>query len=49
MLYTSELKNKVSFTYIGNLPKKFNFENSGYIPPLSGMELQLTKKMEIYP
>ena len=49
MLYTSELKNKVSFTYIGNLPKKFNFENSVYIPPLSGMELaNELRKYDIY-
>ena len=34
-----EWKNKIEFTYIGNLPKKFKFQNSNHIDPLSGVEL----------
>ena len=28
LLSTSEWKNKIEFTYIGNLPKGFNFKNA---------------------
>ena len=30
---------KREFTYVGNLPKNFNFKNSNYISPLDGLEL----------
>ena len=32
-------KDKIEFNYIGNLPKKFKFENANHIAPLSGNEL----------
>ena len=32
-------KDKIEFNYIGNLPKKFKFENANHIDPLSGTEL----------
>ena len=32
-------KDKIEFNYIGNLPKKFKFENANHIAPLSGTEL----------
>ncbi len=32
-------KNKIEFTYIGNLPKNYLFKNSHHISPLSGLEL----------
>tara|TARA_B100001996_G_scaffold140942_2_gene107171 strand:+ start:2180 stop:3220 length:1041 start_codon:yes stop_codon:yes gene_type:complete len=32
-------KNKIEFTYIGNLPNKFKFQNTKHISPLSGEEL----------
>ena len=40
---------KIEFSYIGNLPKKFNFINSKHIKPLSGMELSKElKKNNLY-
>ena len=42
-------KNKISFTYIGNIPKKFQFKNSEHISPMSGLELaKEIKKHHIY-
>lgn len=32
-------KDKIEFSYIGNVPKNFTFKNSTLIPPLSGFEL----------
>jgi len=32
-------KQKISFTYIGNIPKNFTFKNSNLVKPLSGSEL----------
>ena len=37
-------KDKIEFNYIGNLPKKFKFENANHIAPLSGNELANTIK-----
>ncbi len=34
LLSKENYRNKYSFTYIGNLPKKFKFKNSAYIEPL---------------
>lgn len=34
-----EFRKKFSFTYIGNLPKKFKFANSRHINPVQGIEL----------
>ncbi len=45
----TEWKNKIDFTYIGNLPKDFNFVNSNHIPPLSGQDLaNEIKKNHLY-
>jgi hypothetical protein len=49
LLYDSFWNEKIVFTYIGNLPKKFKFKNSNYIPPLSGKELaNELKKNNLY-
>ncbi len=48
MLERGQLDN-VDFTYIGNLPKKFNFKTAQYIEPLQGFELaEELKKHDIY-
>ncbi len=39
LISTDRWKNKISFTYIGNLPKDIKFKNSSVIKPLSGNEL----------
>ena len=39
LLGSEPWSNKFVFSYIGNLPKDFNFENTEYIKPLSGHEL----------
>ena len=39
MVGSEKWKGLIEFTYIGNLPKNFNFENSIHIEPLSGYEL----------
>tara|TARA_B100001057_G_scaffold500607_1_gene616628 strand:+ start:8766 stop:9833 length:1068 start_codon:yes stop_codon:yes gene_type:complete len=39
MMGSEEWKGLIEFTYIGNLPKNFKFENSIHIEPLSGLEL----------
>jgi len=39
LLGEKEFKEKYEFTYIGNLPKKFSFNNSNYVKPLAGKEL----------
>ncbi len=42
-------KEKIEFTYIGNLPKKFSFENSSVVAPLSGEALaKEIKKSHLY-
>ena len=42
-------KEKIEFTYIGNLPKKFSFENSNVVSPLSGEALaKEIKKNHLY-
>ena len=49
MLYNERWKNKIEFTYIGNLPKNFKFNNTEHIPPLSGKSLAFEiKKSHIY-
>ena len=43
------LKNKIEFTYIGNVDKNYQFENTKIIPPLSGLELASElKEHDIY-
>ena len=45
----AEWKNKLEFTYIGNIPQKANFKNSSIIKPLSGALLaDEIKKNHIY-
>jgi len=39
LLETRDWKDKLEFSYIGNLPKDFNFKNAKVIDPLSGKEL----------
>lgn len=39
MLNSKKWQGKIDFTYIGNLPKRFKFENARYIYPLSGHQL----------
>ena len=49
LISSTKWKNKISFTYIGNLPKKFKFENTKVIMPLSGKNLaEAIKKNHIY-
>jgi len=38
-LNESTLKNKIEFTYIGNIDEKYKFNNTKILPPLSGLEL----------
>jgi hypothetical protein len=33
---TAEWRDRLSFTFVGNLPNGFRFENSHYVPPLDG-------------
>jgi hypothetical protein len=39
LLATEPYEGKISFTYIGNLPKGFQFHNASYIEPLQGKDL----------
>ena len=39
LLNIPQFKKNFTFTYIGNLPKNFSFNNSKHIPPLEGIEL----------
>ena len=39
LLSENEFKDKLEFTYIGNLPSKFKFHNSKVVSPLSGTAL----------
>lgn len=39
LLSKNEYKEKLEFTYIGNLPPKFKFQNSSVVKPLSGRAL----------
>ena len=49
MLETKIWKSKISFTYIGILPKGFSFKNVKYIEPLHGIELsKQLKKHHVY-
>ena len=49
LISSKKWKNKISFTYIGNLPKNFKFENTKVIMPLSGKNLaEAIKKNHIY-
>jgi hypothetical protein len=49
LIEKAEWKNKIEFTYIGNIPQKANFKNSSIIKPLSGAFLaDEIKKNHIY-
>ena len=49
LLENSYWKNKIEFTYIGNLPKNFSFKNTKHIEPLSGLKLaEEIKKSYVY-
>ena len=49
MIGKEEWQNKIEFTYVGNLPKNFKFENSNHVEPLSGKKLaDEIKKNHIY-
>lgn len=49
VLSEKEFNDKFSFTYIGNLPKNFEFKNTNYIQPLSGHKLSTElKKYDLY-
>ena len=39
LLADSEWKNRIEFTYIGNLPRDFSFANARYLPPMQGEAL----------
>ena len=49
MLGLKEWSSRYEFTYIGNLPEDFNFKNTKYINPISGLKLASElKKNHIY-
>ena len=49
LLSSSEWKNKVEFTYIGNLPNGFNFKNTKHLSPMNGRKLALElSKHDLY-
>ena len=49
MLTSKEWKDKIDFTYIGNLPKGFKFKNVNYVFPLTGEKLsEELKKNHLY-
>ncbi len=41
LIEQSKWKNKIKFTYIGNLPRNFTFKNSSHIQPLNEKQLSL--------
>ena len=49
LLTKKKWQDKISFTYIGNVPKNFKFKNTKVIRPLSGKKLaQSIKKNHVY-
>ena len=49
LLETNKWRNKIEFTYIGNIDKKFTFKNTKVISPLTGFELaNEIKEHDIY-
>ena len=49
MIVSSKWKNKITFTYIGNLNDDYNFHNSKIVKPLAGLALSSElKKHHIY-
>jgi len=48
-LLSGALKNKIEFTFIGNLPKNLNLKNTHHIKPLAGLALaQQLKQHHVY-
>jgi len=39
MLVAASWRDRIAFTYIGNLPKGYRFRNARYVPPLAGKDL----------
>lgn len=49
LLISEKWKDKIEFTYIGNLPKNYKFKNTNYVTPRSGYELaEILKRNDIY-
>ena len=49
LLHNESFSSKYEFTYIGNLPKKYNFKNTNVINPLDGVDLaNELKKHHVY-
>ncbi len=49
LISNNKWKEKIEFTYIGNIPKDFKFENTNIIKPLQGFELaEELRKHHIY-
>jgi glycosyltransferase involved in cell wall biosynthesis len=49
LLSQEKYKDRISFTYIGNIPRKFTFNNAKVISPLSGKKLaEEIKKSHLY-
>jgi hypothetical protein len=49
MMADERWKDKIEFSYIGNLPSDFQFENANYYPPCSGKELaDLLRNHHVY-
>ena len=48
LMGTEKWKEKIEFTYVGNLPANFNFRNARHITPLSGEKLAKEIKKIIY-
>ncbi len=49
LLGREPFRSRYRFTYIGNLPEGFRFQNAEYVPPLSGHELaQALRRHHVY-
>ena len=49
LLKNPQFQNKISFTYIGNIPEGFSFQNAAYIKPKHGVQLaSLLRQHHVY-
>jgi hypothetical protein len=49
LLQTEPFKHAISFTYIGNLPRGFQFKNANYVEPVYGVQLaSLIRQHHVY-
>ena len=49
LLKKRQFENKITFTYIGNLPEGFAFHNAAYIEPKNGVQLaSLLRQHHVY-